>query len=435
MSGPSRGRVLAVGLGPAGPDLISPRVADLLASGRPRFLRTRVHPAAEAVPAEVPSFDDLYERARSFEEVYRSIVEELVKAAGDAGEVVYALPGSPLVGERTVELLRGDPRVELHVVASTSFLDLAWGALGVDPLAASVRLVDAAGIALEIAGQRGPFLVGQCWSRALLSEVKLAVEEPPACGAVLLHHLGLPDEAVVAVPWADLDRSLAPDHLTSVWVPLLAEPVAPAVARLDELARVLRERCPWDRQQTHASLARHLREEAFEVLDALGGLGDAGEGGDALEEELGDLLYQVVIQSRLAAEEGLFDLADVARTVHDKLVRRHPHVFGGEHRADAGAVEAAWERDKRLEKGRTSALDGVPLALPALALSEQLQRRAASAGLAALESERALGDALFTLVDLARRSGLDAEAALRRCALARRDAWQAEEPQGQGGGS
>ena len=164
------------------------------------------------------------------------------------------------------------------------------------------------------------------------------------------------------VAWDDLDRDVEPDHLTSLYVPVLAAPVAGEVARFAELVRTLRERCPWDREQTHATLTRHLLEETYEVLEAIDELDGAGGGDDGyghLEEELGDLLFQVVFHATLAAEEGKFTLADVARGIHDKLVHRHPHVFGEVQADTAGQVMQNWERIKQAEKGRTSLMEGI----------------------------------------------------------------------------
>ncbi len=468
-----------VGLGPAGASLMTVSARSALAEGGEVFLRTRRHPAVAEL-GRVPSFDHHYESSTTFEEVYARIAEDLVEAATAAEAerrhpVVYAVPGSPLVAERTVELLRTDPRVEVTVVPALSFLDLAWERLGVDPLAAGVRLVDGTRFALEAAGERGPLLVAQCWSTQVLSEIKLSVDTdllPELPVATLLHHLGLPDERLETVRWDDLDRAIVPDHLTSVWIPHLAAPVAGDLMALDGLVRKLRQECPWDREQTHASLTRHLLEEAYEVVDAIDELtraqdraGEGAGGGDCagdglaeavahVEEELGDVLFQVYFHSCLAAEEGRFALADVARGVHDKLVARHPHIFADVVAEDESTVVANWEQIKKAEKGRESVTDGIPAALPALALAAKLMRKAGTVpgvdlpgfeeerewALAALEAlpspsraggggaraggggppgdvARRLGDLLWALTDLGRLLGADPEDALRATAL------------------
>lgn len=377
----SRPRVVAVGIGPAGPQLTTPAAIAALRSAPIAYLRTARHPAAGPL-SDLASFDDLYEAAPTFEALYAGIAEALVAAAEQHGEVGYAVPGSPVVLERTVELLRGDPRVELSLVAGMSFCELAWAAMGVDPVIEGVRLIHAESFALQAAGDTGPLLVAQCWSRTILSYVKLALEEVPA-GAVLLHHLGLEDETVLEVAWSEIDRALEADHLTSLYVPSIAAPLAGELVRLAELVRTLREQCPWDREQTHRSLVRHLLEEAYETIEAIDVLGDppSQEQTEHLEEELGDLLCQVYFHAVLAAEEGVFTLADVARGVHDKLVARHPHVFGDVRAADADVVVANWERNKLGEKGRTSLMEGIPASMPALATSAKIERRAGGAGL------------------------------------------------------
>ncbi len=454
-----------VGLGPAGTDFLGERAATLLAVPGRSYLRTVRHPAAARVEG-ARSFDDLYESAATFEEVYAGIVEALVSAARDAAPepVVYAVPGSPLVAERSVELLRADDRVEVTVVPALSFLDLAWSALGIDPLADGVRLVDASGFGSFAAGERGPFLVAQCWSRQVLSDVKLSLQDdagPALPRPVILHHLGLDDEVVAVVDWWELDRTVEADHLTSLYVPALADlgrvSAGAEVARLTDLVDTLRERCPWDRAQTHASLMPHLVEECYEVLDALSALDgrtDAGGASAHLEEELGDLLFQIVFHARLADEEGRFDLADIARGVHDKLVHRHPHVFGDADADSADQVLSNWEAIKKSEKGRNSVTEGIPAALPALMLTSKLARKARSVGVepvdatgeqaaAALDSltrraasseleavgvrsgdaddaHREVGQLLFTVANLAQRLGVDAEQALRDRALSLR---------------
>jgi tetrapyrrole methylase family protein/MazG family protein len=432
--------VVVVGLGPAGPDLLTTAAVDAIASTPHRYLRTARHPAAAGVPDAV-AFDSIYEAAVTLDDVYAGIVNALVEAAGEHGAVLYAVPGSPLVAERTVELLRRDNRVAVRLVPALSFLDLAWAELGVDPVAEGVRMVDGRRFAVEAAGERGPLLVAQCDTRQVLSDIKLTADDDPSWrlsadrGQVtVLQRLGLPDQSVTTVAWSDLDKEVEPDHLTSVYIPTGAPPVAREVARFDELVRTLRERCPWDREQTHRTLTRHLLEETYEVLEAIEALPltveevEAGEGFDHLEEELGDLLFQVVFHATLAAEEGYFTLADVARGIHDKLVHRHPHVFAGVQADTPAEVVSNWEQIKRDEKGRTSIMDGIGEGLPSLLYAHKVQRKAASVGLEPVAGDSdGLGAELFALVDRCRRAQVDPEAALRATAARFRDRFQAAE--------
>ncbi len=436
------GRVVVAGLGPAGPELMTAGTVACIERIPHRHLRTSRHPAAASVPGAA-SFDYLYEEATTLEEVYSSIVERLVSAADEHGEVLYLVPGSPTVAERSVELLRRDGRSAVQVLPAASFLDLAWAHAG-DPAATGPRLVDGHRFAEEAAGERGPLLVLQCDSRRVLSDIKLAADDGPG-SVTVLQRLGLPDEAVFDVSWDELDRAVVPDHLTSIWIPALEAPVAKELTRFVELVAELRRRCPWDREQTHQSLTRHLLEETYETLEAIEGLAGP-EGPEHLEEELGDLLFQVCFHATLATEEGWFTLADVAGRVHEKLVRRHPHVFATAEARTAGEVMANWERAKVEEKGRHSIMDGVPAVLPALLHALKVQRRAAGEGfdwdsvegayekvseelaeVRAEPSDEELGDLLFAVVNVARHLDLDPEAALRGASAKFRDRFMAVE--------
>ena len=446
-------RVVVVGLGPGGPDLVTAGVTAAIERSTVRFVRTTRHPSVTVVGQAV-SFDDLYERAESIEDVYGGIVESLVAVAAEHGEVLYAVPGSPVVAEHTVELLVADARVAVELVPALSFVDLAWVRLGIDPVERGVRLVDGHRFAAEAAGERGPLLVGQCDTADVLSEIKLAIGDvidtgpPPAATVprdrsttvapeptvIVLQRLGLPDEAVVEMPWHEIDRAIEPDHLTSVYVPALAAPVAGEVAAFVDVVRRLRAECPWDREQDHHSLRRHLLEEAYEVLEAIDHLDvEAGDGFDHLEEELGDLLFQIVFHSVLAAEEGHFTLADVARGIGTKLIGRHPHVFAGATAGSAEEVAAGWEQLKKAEKGRASVMDGIPDALPALLYASKIQKKAASQGVdwrALVAGDPDVGEIglrLLEVVDAARSAGSDAETELRIAAEHVRDRYRAEE--------
>jgi XTP/dITP diphosphohydrolase len=172
----------------------------------------------------------------------------------------------------------------------------------------------------------------------------------------------------------------------------------------------LRRECPWDREQTHTSLGPHLLEEAYEVIDSIAD-GDL----EALREELGDLLMQVVFHAEIAED---FTVDDVAAAIVDKLVRRHPHVFGDVTVADADEVDANWEKIKAAERGGdASILRGVPVSQPSLSLAAQLQRRAARAGVPEeLFADEGTGAELFALVRRLREQGQDPEADLRSAA-------------------
>ena len=439
-------RVVIVGLGPGPRNTVTQATLEAIERIKVQFVRTKRHPTADLMP-KATSFDSLYDTLPTFEDVYGAITEAVVAAALKHGEVLYAVPGSPLILESSVAQLRADSRVEVQVLPALSFLDLAWDALGIDPVNAGVRLIDGHRFALEASGERGPLLVAQVHADWVLSDVKLSHEsangnEP----VVLLHHLGLPDQRVEHTTWQELDRVLPADHLTTLYIAQMAEPVSGELARLHQLARTLREQCPWDREQTHDSLIKHLIEETYEVVDAIEALdADDPATDEAFIEELGDLLYQVEFHATIAEQQGRFSMADVARSIHDKLVRRHPHVFGDVVANSANDVVQTWDEVKRSEKksadgAASSTFTGVAKSGPSLQYATKIQKRAADVGFdwpnadgafekiveesaeirqaVALNSDpetvrMELGDLLFSVVNLSRHLGHDAEQALR----------------------
>jgi tetrapyrrole methylase family protein/MazG family protein len=408
------------------------------------------------VVEDATTFDHLYDAADTFDDVYVEIADTLLAAARSDGEILYAVPGSPLVLERTVRYLRErcgaagtDGDVELEVLPAMSFLDVAYARLGIDPVEAGVRLVDGHEFATAAAGERGPLLVAHAHANWVLSEIKLAVDGASGDESVtILQALGTPDEQIITTTWAELDRTVEADHLTSLWFPRLAAPVGAEYVRFHQLARTLREQCPWDIEQTHESLVPYLLEETYEVVDALQALDpDDPTTDDDLIEELGDLLYQIEFHATIAEQEGRFTIADVASGVHDKLVRRHPHVFGRDGTTVEGdreplavdTVLANWDDIKREEKQRTSVFDGIPRSMPSLAYAAKVGAKASKVGfdwpdvegafpkiveetgelrITIDESDAAaqrdeLGDLLFAVVNVARHLKLDPELALR----------------------
>ena len=453
--------VRVVGLGPGDANLLTQRSLQLLTESPLVRLRTRVHPAANAF-IDLASYDDWYDRASSFDDLYDAIVKDLIELAtsSPAREVLYCVPGSPVVAERTVELLRASPAITLICEPAVSVIDVACAALGRDPMTSGLRIVDALDSNEPLRGP-GPLLVLQTYSREVMAI--LADRLPPDASVTVLHHLGLSDQVIAEMTAHELATFDAVDHLTSVWVDGLRT-AGEAMDDLVDFMRRLRRECPWDQEQTHASLTRHLLEESYETLDALETLVRL-ESEDVVddvavahvEEELGDLLFQIVFHAELGDEEDRFNLATIADAVRDKLTGRHPHVFGDVTVDGSDEVAARWEVLKRDEKGRESITDGIAWQLPALILYTKLLRKAALVDLRArdvetsrtraLASLRALsieglraddaasssdvddawGDALSALVEMAQWAGVDLEGVLRERSLKLRDAIRAEE--------
>lgn len=439
--------ITVVGLGPGGDNHVTVETLAAIDRIPIRHLRTSIHPSAHLVsdaPGGATTHDDLYEQADEFDDVYREITARLVAGAQEHAEILYAVPGSPLVLERTVRYLRSaclEAAIELHVLPAMSFLDVAWARLGIDPVEAGVRLIDGHEFATASANESGPLLVAHTHANWVLSDIKLAVENATGDEAVtILQALGTDDEHIVETTWAELDRTIDADHLTSIYIPELSAPVGREYVRFHDLVRVLREQCPWDIEQTHETLIPFLLEETYEVVDALQGLdADNPASDDDLVEELGDLLFQIEFHATIAEQEGRFTIADVTQGIHDKLVRRHPHVFADIVADDTETVLTNWDDIKQAEKGRTSVFDGIPRSLPALSYAAKVGRKASKVGFdwpnvsgafPKITEETAelaeamsgddndhtvseLGDLLFATVNVARHLGIDPELALR----------------------
>jgi len=437
--------IYIVGLGPGDPGSLTAAAKDRLVSGLPVLLRTERHPTVEhlrrwGVPYE--TCDDLYDSLDSYEAVYEAIAARVLERNAH-GDVVYAVPGDPMVGEETVRLLlkaAQEGRAEVRVYGAVSFVEAVLAACG-QSVETALLIVDALNAEKVPLPQEVPLLFYQVFDQEAASRVKLALirHRPEDLEVAVVQHAGVAGEETVHwVPLYRMDR-LPVDHLTAVYVP--AVPPHKRKATFGDLVEVMRRLrapggCPWDRAQTHESLRKWLIEETYEAVEAID-----RQDLEGLCEELGDVLLQIVFHAQLASEEGEFDIEDVIGRIVAKLVRRHPHVFGNARAEDPAAVERNWEAIKNAEKSeRTSIMDGLPGSLPALHRAAEIGKRAAAVGFewrrledvqAKVEEElgelwrsvaqgdreavqHELGDLLFAITNIARWLDVDPEDALRR---------------------
>ncbi|OGO32066.1 MAG: nucleoside triphosphate pyrophosphohydrolase [Chloroflexi bacterium RBG_16_54_11] len=441
--------VTLVGLGPGNPELLTVQARQLLDTIPEIYLRTSQHPTIAGFPAslKVHSFDGLYENSQSYQRVYEQIVEQVLELARRPQGVVYAVPGHPYVAEATCPVIAERARQEgipVQVIEGLSFIEPTLTALGIDPLP-HLAIVDALELAIAHTPPfppDAPALIAQIHSRAVANEVKLTLMEtyPDEHPVRLVHAAGTHAELVEDLPMHAIDQSPAIGLLTSLYLPPLEK--GASFESFQEIIAHLRapDGCPWDREQTHQTLRTNLLEETYEALATL----DADDP-EHMREEFGDLLLQITLHAQIANEYGEFDINQVIKGIYDKIIRRHPHVFGDWKVAGVENVLQNWEKLKAAERSEELAdyggkekglLDGVAIALPALAQAEEIQSRVARVGfdwadergivdkineechellaapdLAARAGE--LGDLLFSVVNLARHYEIDAESALR----------------------
>lgn len=378
-----------LGLGPGDSADLTRRAWQALEAADAVYLRTRLHPCVPDLPGNerYQSFDGLYESATAFSEVYDGIVAQVLEAASQR-DVVYAVPGDPFVGESTTaRLIEGAKAkgVSTEVIHGISFIEPMLGQIGIDAID-GLQITDALVIASQHHPQinpDAPALISQVYNRRVASDVKLTLmnQYPDDFPVKLIHAAGTGEGRVEELALYEIDHSDHIEHLTSLYLPALGE--MSSFERFQEIIAHLRapEGCPWDRKQTHLSLRPYLIEEAYEVLDAID-----REDMDDLSEELGDLMLQIVLHTQIATEEGDFYMTDVLRQINQKMIRRHPHVWGEVNAENADQVVTNWEAIKQQEKSASgqskpkSVLDGVQAALPALMQAYKIQAKAAKVG-------------------------------------------------------
>lgn len=435
-----------VGLGPGDINGLPMGTYRLLHSNLPVYLRTEVHPVVEELKSNglsYQSFDYLYETKERFDEVYRQMAELLLREAAEQGEIVYAVPGHPLMAEQSVQNLHhmATEDVEIKIGPGHSFLDSVCSALRFDPID-GMLLLDGTTLAPDQLQLSTHTLIAQVFNPAVASEVKLTLMEvyPDDYSVTVVRAAGVSGlERIQQIPLYDLDRLDFVDHLTTVFVPkahdestLHKDPwfVAKLVKRLRDP-----DGCPWDRKQTHETLRKYVIEEAYEVAHAI----DEGDA-YALVDELGDLYLQILLHAQIGSEFGDFTLRDVFAALADKLIRRHPHVFGENRAQNAEDAQRVWEAAKAAEStpDPASVLGKLKWGQPAFSFATSVQKKAAGVGfdwpsaegvflkvqeeLDELKKEfldknqknieEEFGDVLFSLANLARFCHVDVEAVL-----------------------
>lgn len=439
-------KITILGLGAGDLDQLPFGVYRQLKNSEALYLRTKEHPVLLDLEQEgltYQSFDHIYEKHEQFEEVYEEICEFLLREAL-AKDITYGVPGHPLVAERTVQLLleHGPQRgIEIKIGGGQSFLDPLFQALKIDPIE-GFQLLDGTDLKRDEIQVAQHVIIGQVYDQFTAGEVKLTLMEklPYDYEVYIVTAAGSKDEVIKKVQLHELDHNMELNNLTSVYVPPVKDEAVlyKDFSKLRSIIAELRgpNGCPWDKKQTHESLKKYLIEEAYELIEAID-----NEDTEHMTEELGDVLLQVMLHAQIGEDEGYFAIDEVIEGLSEKMVRRHPHVFGDVQAENEEDVLKNWQSIKQEEKGekQESMMDSVPKSFPNLMRATEIQKKAAKVGfdwkevepawekvkeeIAEFEKEAAdfsaemepeFGDILFALVNIARFYKIDAEEAVRK---------------------
>ena len=435
-----------VGLGPGRPGQLTLEAREALDRAQRIFLCTAKHPLACQLAQDPRStvLDYIFDEAESLDAAYQRLARTVVEQ-GRRSTVVYAVPGDPSIGDGICQLIRRDAAaasLSCRTVHGVSLIEPVCAAIGLDPLIDGLQIVEASTLILAVQGgsemravdtfagryrpyePTRPLMIPQIDGQKILTSVKQALLQcyPPESPVNLVADAGLEQERVWSGELDTVDRNAPTDRQMVLHVP----PVNPILPRgdfgtLSSVVALLRspDGCPWDREQTHESIRHNLLEESYEAVDAL----DAADA-SSFVGELGDVLLQVVMHAQFAREAGEFTIEDVINEVSDKLIRRHPHVFGEVTLSTADGVLANWEKIKLQERGaEESIFAGLPKSLPALHMFQIVARRAGRHGIPVNDIAKRLNEAdddwSRRLIEICLHAGgdVDLEAALRRTTL------------------
>lgn len=434
-----------VGLGPGSKDSITLGAIENIKKSQKVYLRTEKHPTVDylkELAIKYDTFDNEYEKGENFDEVYENIAKALIKNSKEYENIIYAVPGHPLVAEKSVSILINlckKENIEFKIIPAVSFVDALMESLTIDPVE-GLKIIDAFDIESKTLDKRIGTIVTQVYDKFIASEVKLKLMEyyKDDTDIYFVRGAGIEGiEEIKKIPLYDLDRQDNIDHLTSIYVPKDLKNNYDFMDLLDIIEKLRGEDgCPWDREQDHSSIKKCLIEECYEVLEAI----DENDI-DMLIEELGDVLLQIVFHSQIGSEEGFFTIQDVISSICNKMINRHPHVFGEVTAENSKEVIENWDKIKKQEQeidNYTDELKHVPKNLPSLMRAYKVQKKAAKVGFDwdniedamnkiveeyyevkdVYKSEKEakileeIGDLIFSVVNVARFLDIDPENAL-----------------------
>ncbi|MBU5486718.1 nucleoside triphosphate pyrophosphohydrolase [Clostridium sp. MSJ-8] len=437
--------IYIVGLGPGDYRALTIGALEVLENNNNIYLRTDHHPMAEYLQEKnisYKTYDYLYDDIEDFEELYMTIADKVLEEASNK-DIVYAVPGHPLIGEKSVTNLIqkcDEVNIEYQIIAASSFVDAITERLQLD-MQEGLKVIDVFEIDKQIFDKRIGTIIMEVQNQLIASEVKIKLLEyyEDEADIYFCKSIGIADREVIkSIKLYELDMQEEFDEMTSIYIPKNLQGGKKDIYDLVDIIDILRGEngCPWDMEQTHESIRKAIVEESYEVLDAI-------EKGDmeGMIEELGDVLLQVVFHAAIEKEEGYYNLYDIIEGICNKMIYRHPHVFTDKKAENVDDVLNNWDELKRKEKHIQSfsqELDSVAKALPALIRANKIQKKAHKIGfdmedfnemiekvkeelnevIEVYNSENKgriqeeVGDLFFSCVNLSRYLDIDAEEAL-----------------------
>lgn len=433
-----------VGLGTGKVDSLTLKTYREIKNNKNLYVRTKEFSTIAELEKEgifFESYDEKYNTSDLFKSLYEFIADDIIKNHELKGDLVYAVPGHPLVAEKSVTNLIERCKVkgiDYEIYPATSFIDLIMENLEIDA-SEGLKVVDAFDIREKVINKRDDIIVTQVYNNLIASEVKLKLSEIFS-DEIKINYIKISNEGDIIkreINLYELDHQEDLDHTTYIHIPKMQGGLYDFHDLIDIVA-VLRGEggCPWDKVQTHKTIKSDLIEECYEAADAI-------ENDDiiGLEEELGDILLHVVFHSGIAHDDAEFEITDVIAGICKKMIYRHPHVFADEVANTKEDVLKSWDETKKSEKGfetLTQEMDAIAKALPALIRAKKVQKKAAKVNfdLASVEDamnkvieelneikdvyksdkvsriEEEVGDLVFSVVNVARMLNIDPEEAL-----------------------